>query len=252
MTQHDSTPKTSIAHYLVNSLDHSDYVAMLALMAHGRPYRPEDQYADCRAMLADGSSIAIQDGEFVFEANGETFAKRIAPEGAVLPPFRGDIDEWKVSIHLEIAASEDDLQHPQHALAVMVRTALPNIEQPHVSIVGNMTQENLRLAFPNTPPREILGVQLQHHEGPGVLRPDDAYTQLDALAEAVNEHTNLQRRPRHRDDISLGGYDGLLSICEEILDLDWRVLQTDLIDPAFICRRAAELCTLLEPDPSAG
>lgn len=236
-----------LAHRLTQVIDRGDYVAMLATMACGRPYCPEARYHHARATLADGSVVAVQDGQFVFESQGEPFATRPAPENAVLPPFAGPISEWELPIEISFNVAPDDRPFPENVLTAAVREAMPGIQRAHVAISGVMTLEDLRAAFPSQDPEGVMGISMQHYEGPSVLRPREAYNHVENLTTFINQHTTAQRRPRRRADISVGGYAGLLSICNEITDLDWR-LQSELIDANFVCRRAAEIHALTELD----
>ena len=187
----------SIAHHLAHTADQVDYVEMLALMAYGRPYRLEDRYHHAHAMLADGSSIAVQGSHFIFECRGDEFARRPAPPHAVLPHFKGPINQWQVNIALSVAVSKVDQPFPQNALAAAVRGALVGITKAQVSVSGLMDQEAARAAFPSTPLQDIMGVNMQHGEGPSVLRPEEAYNhQLHELVNLINPHTNVERVPR--------------------------------------------------------
>ena len=163
----------------------------------------------------------------------------------MLPPFKGPVIEWDLPIELSFNVAAADQPFPENALAAAVRGAMPGFKNGHVSVSGIMAPETLCVAFPGQTPEGVMGVSEQHYEGPGVVRAQEAYGHVANLTQLVNRHTATQREPRSRDDISAGAYAGLLDICNEISELDWR-LQSDLVDAAFVCRRAAEIHALTE------
>ena len=257
MSRTTSEPDNCAALKLLIAMDSTDHLSMLAALAcERRSLNPQDSYnhrlgllsigSHQLATLADGSALAIKDGRFIFSNNGAAFAQREAPRHTVLPPFDGEPHEWKVPVHLDILPARDSQEPPENVLAAAVGNALPDMVNTQASVSGDLKQEALGMTFPNRRPEQVMGVMLQHYEGYGVMRPGEAYGILPTVAKSVNAHTKLQRRPRRRDGITVGGYAGLLSICEELLDLDWRV-QSWLVDEDFISRRAAELVALLEP-----
>ena len=71
-------------------------------------------------------------------------------------------------------------------------------------------------------PLDVLGVDLPHYEGPGILRPEQALDYLDSISDAF-ESGVAPYPPRQPAELDVRAHASLLYLCELALDLDWDI-----------------------------
>ena len=120
-----------------------------------------------------------------------------------------------------------------------------------VEVHGNVTPEKAASLAADGRAESIMGIMIDHFEGPQVMNADLAYELIENFAESVRRHGLGNLSPKPAGQLTSQQWDGLIECCAAVVDLDWR-FQTEVVDRDWLTANARRIAGFLVPAVAGG
>ena len=126
-----------------------------------------------------------------------------------------------------------------------IRESFPHDRTPKFRMEVQMTRAEF-MQMTGTPDIEDhIGYVLEHRDGPGIFGIDTATFEVDRLSDAVMEVDN-SLSPVNTEELTAEGWQALLHVMKETLDMDWKV-QREIINDSFVERHQNMIGRFMRP-----
>lgn len=127
-----------------------------------------------------------------------------------------------------------------------LREAFPPDEPLTFWVNATMTAAQFRAMTGTDDISGHIGYVLEHYDGPGVFGADMAAHETDALSDAINDADGNNWDPIDPDELTPEGWQALLSVMKDVLNMDWNV-QRDLVDDAWVENNRDKIALFMKP-----